>query len=227
MPVFIDAAGTMIHLRDPVGVSYARIAHRHGVGDGTNAGALEAGFRAAWKTFPPPQHPDGQRSHDDDRSWWKQLVDQAFQRALLLPDTPSVSDELFNDLYDHFAQPDPWAVYPETYQALDLMTQQQSLWVLSNFDQRLRSILEGLNLMKYFDGLVLSSEVGASKPDPRFFNAALAATAAEASSCLHIGDDPRLDVDGARAAGIRCFHVDRPHVTLLDALPLVASMEPS
>jgi HAD superfamily hydrolase (TIGR01509 family) len=53
-----------------------------------------------------------------------------------------------------------------------------------------------------FDATVTSIEVGFCKPDPRPFRAALARLGVEAQHTVHVGDDPRGDVQGAAAVGI-------------------------
>lgn len=56
----------------------------------------------------------------------------------------------------------------------------------------------GLELDHYF----FSEEVGAPKPFPPIFEAALAATGADPAQSVHIGDLRRTDVAGARALGM-------------------------
>lgn len=51
--------------------------------------------------------------------------------------------------------------------------------------------------------------VGAAKPDPALFEAALAFAGAARPAALHIGDDPYLDVAAARAAGFSTVWVNR------------------
>jgi putative hydrolase of the HAD superfamily len=65
-----------------------------------------------------------------------------------------------------------------------------------------RIILERLGLAKYFSHLTFSNEVGVAKPHPEIFRHALGALGLEATEVAHIGDDPRTDVKGARAAGM-------------------------
>ena len=76
--------------------------------------------------------------------------------------------------------------------------------VVSNFDNRLRPLLATLALDSLFDSIVVSSEVGAEKPSPKIFDAACVATGVDPSRELvvHVGDDRRNDVWGARASGI-------------------------
>jgi FMN phosphatase YigB (HAD superfamily) len=63
-----------------------------------------------------------------------------------------------------------------------------------------RRILDehGIELDHYF----FSDEVGAPKPYPPIFKAALEATGAEHGQSVHIGDLRRTDIAGARAAGM-------------------------
>jgi HAD superfamily hydrolase (TIGR01549 family) len=60
-----------------------------------------------------------------------------------------------------------------------------------------------------FDGPVLaSSQLGTQKPDARAFAALTAELGSPASLTWYVGDDPRCDVEGARAAGLRGVWLD-------------------
>jgi putative hydrolase of the HAD superfamily len=56
--------------------------------------------------------------------------------------------------------------------------------------------------------IVDSGVVGFEKPDPRIFRLALDLLGLDAAETVYIGDTARADVDGARRAGIRPFHLD-------------------
>jgi putative hydrolase of the HAD superfamily len=58
------------------------------------------------------------------------------------------------------------------------------------------------------DAVVDSGAIGISKPDPRIWGPALAATRAEPAEAVHVGDSLLTDVGGARAAGIEPIHFD-------------------
>jgi putative hydrolase of the HAD superfamily len=53
-----------------------------------------------------------------------------------------------------------------------------------------------------------SGVVGIRKPDPGIFDLALAALGVPADRAVHVGDTVFADVVGARAAGVRPFHLD-------------------
>lgn len=213
--IFFDAAGTLIQVNEPVARVYERIAAQHGVR--VEGEALVWAFRAAWKDCPPPLHDSPPA--DDDRSWWLALVAKTFAQAKGRPLPEEVLLPLFDDLYEHYENPEAWMVFDEVVPVLDhLHTAGYRLYVLSNFDKRLRSILKGHGLSRYFQGMIISSEVGASKPHRRIFEAALNTAGVRPEQCLHIGDDATADVAGAQAMGIRVLHVRRPETTLRDLL---------
>jgi 2-haloalkanoic acid dehalogenase type II len=56
---------------------------------------------------------------------------------------------------------------------------------------------------------VVSEDVGAYKPDPRVFRAALERLGLEPDEVLHVGDSDVDDVKGAKAAGLRVAWVNR------------------
>ncbi len=213
--IFLDAAGTLLHLREPLGHTYAHYAVRHGLT--AEPGKFEAGFRAAWKSLPPPVHPEGKVSEDDDRSWWHSLVQATARHAVRENLTQEEVEPLFDDLYLHYADPDAWLLYPDTVPTLEVLSQFAKLYVLSNFDRRLRGVLLGLGVSKYFEDFIISSEVGASKPHPRIFARALELAGAPPGQCVHIGDDPRADGEGAAAAGIQGIVLNRPEFDLAAA----------
>lgn len=96
----------------------------------------------------------------------------------------------------------------------------------------LRRVLARFELLDYFDYLVFSDEIGVRKPRPEIFMRALRAVGGHVVSAVHVGDDPVLDVAGARAVGLRVVQVvggsagtppaaDRPDrtITRLGELP--------
>lgn len=67
----------------------------------------------------------------------------------------------------------------------------------------LREFLASKGLLEHFSGWGFSDEVGAYKPDPRIFEAALGMLGAAPAEAAHIGDLRRTDIAGARAIGMR------------------------
>lgn len=213
--VFFDAAGTLIHLQESVGASYARLAERHGVRAAPEQ--LEAAFRRAWKTRPQPHH-HGIPPNDGDRGWWAGLVDDCFADALKARLPAEVMKPLFADLYAWFARPEAWRAYPEVRQVLEELRGRLRLFILSNFDARLKGILDGLNLLPLFEGVIISSETGYSKPHAGIFSHAARLAGLKPEECLHVGDEKQADFHGALQAGFQACLVERPEFDLSTAL---------
>lgn len=81
--------------------------------------------------------------------------------------------------------------------------------VSNNLLDEQRQKLRDCGLDGYIDALVVSEEVGISKPDPRIFRVALERLDCEAEQAVMIGDSWGADVVGAAAAGIRAIWFNR------------------
>lgn len=71
----------------------------------------------------------------------------------------------------------------------------------------LRKILDRYGLLASFDVLTFSDECGIRKPDPEIFLLTLRQVGALPKEAVHVGDDPVLDVEGAKDAGMRVIQV--------------------
>ena len=203
--IFFDAAGTLFHLPRGVGYHYALVAEE--IGLKLDSRDLDRAFNRAWNAMPRREPIDGPRE-DDDKDWWRQLVD------LVLNDVaPSLNeldrDNFFEIAYEHFAEAGVWELYPEVLEVLEKLSPRFQLAVVSNFDGRLRMILEQLGTSKFFKHVFLSSELGADKPAPEIFRRALNLIQLNPNDVLHVGDDPERDWKAATAAGLFVFQLDR------------------
>ena len=84
-----------------------------------------------------------------------------------------------------------------------------TLGIVSNMNRRGGDLTDSLGLTPYVDFAVTSLEVGAEKPHPPIFMAALAKAGVEPVAAMHVGDQIESDVEGARAVGINPVLVDR------------------
>jgi putative hydrolase of the HAD superfamily len=215
--IFFDAAGTLIHLPRGAAFHYAEVAARHGLQ--LDEEVLRSAFRISWKEMPIPTTTRTARP-DDDRGWWRELVDRTLDRA----NAPASFDRqaYFTELYAEFSRPGIWAIYPEVPSVLAALQQRFALGIISNFDGRLRPVLAQLGLEKFFQEIVISSEVGADKPDPWIFWESARRFGIEPATALHVGDEPEVDWKGAAAAGFQVFPLDRSSNSLRD---LVTQLE--
>jgi len=205
--VLFDAVGTLIHLREPVGETYARIAHAHGIA--VAAAPLTNAFPDVLRAMPPMVFAarDGAALRQAERSWWRMVVTRVFAAA----DGPSNGDEFersFAALFEHFATADAWRTADGAAAVLDALRRRRlRTGMVSNFDHRLLSILDTLGLAPLLDVVVLPADAGAAKPDARIFAVALQRLGVAAAEAVYVGDDAEHDIAGARAAGLQAVDV--------------------
>jgi len=140
-------------------------------------------------------------------------------RALLDAIDPALSARLssavLDALVDAYSSPAgrvPPAIDPGATEALDALSRRGcALGVVSNVMRTpgvvLRSVLEGPGLLESFAVLTFSDECGIRKPDPEIFLRTLRHIGVAPEQAVHVGDDPVLDVEGARDAGMRVIQV--------------------
>lgn len=85
------------------------------------------------------------------------------------------------------------------------------LALVSNFDHPpyVRNLLDQTGMGQYFDAILISGELGVSKPDPVIFQRALTQTSLGADDVVHVGDSED-DIIGAQNAGIEPIYIFRP-----------------
>lgn len=218
--IFFDAAGTLIGLPRGVAHHYCEVAARHGLA--LDPLAAHEAFRMTWREVPAPPSTRAPRP-DDDRGWWEQFVHRVLDRCAIPRHGLFDRAAYFAELYEEFTRPGVWDVFPEVRAVLARLAQRYELGIISNFDRRLRVILDELALTPLLRHVVISSEVGADKPDPWIFQHALALAGVEPHEALHVGDEPAADWEGAARAGLQVFRLQRPGLTLEHLLRVIPS----
>jgi putative hydrolase of the HAD superfamily len=204
--VFFDAAGTLMKPVRGVGESYTSLAVRHG--KEVAPAEVMARFRECFENSPRLAFPGAAESDIEilERQWWKDLVGRVFEPWGRF----EKFDAYFAELFDYFAQPTAWALYPEVMETLAALKQRGLILdVISNFDSRLVRILDGLGVGSQFESIFVSSRIGYAKPDRRIFDAALHSHGLTPAQALHVGDSEIYDLDGARQAGLKGVLIDR------------------
>ncbi len=79
--------------------------------------------------------------------------------------------------------------------------------------------LESGGIAHYFKRLILSDEIGITKPDRRLFDYALRQIGAEASEVLIVGDNYDADILGAMNAGWTALYFNRDNLAISATQP--------
>jgi putative hydrolase of the HAD superfamily len=207
--ITFDVTGTLIHC-PRLGEIYSEVLGRHGIA----VSPVEAGglVRRVWQEFSCLADPARDRFRSDPegaegaRGFWQRFLERLAQHL----EAPAPSRFAAAELFHRFGTAEAWEVYPEVPGVLAALKERGlRLGVISNWDERLPTLLERLDLSPFFDAVVCSSEVGVEKPDRRIFAAALSRLGVLPAAALHVGDSPLEDVEGAVAAGMEAVRVDR------------------
>lgn len=103
-----------------------------------------------------------------------------------------------------------WELFPWTKKVLQqLLDNNYRLFLLSNWDHSARRVLQYLDLINYFDEIIISSEIGYAKPDKKIFRLALDRLKLSASEVIYVGDNYYDDCIGSGKLGIDTLLINR------------------
>ncbi len=195
--VLFDAGNTLVWLDHPYMVQVLR---EHGVE--TSVGEImDAEYR--FKLLMDASA----REKGEERARGRMYFAEIF-RLLGVPEAvfPSVGERLFaRHEHKHL-----WSsVRERTVETLDeLRRRGYRLGVISNADGKVEALLETVGLRPHFELVIDSGVVGIDKPDPRIFRMAAERMGVQPHEAVYVGDIYEIDVQGARAAGMRAILID-------------------
>ena len=211
--VLFDALGTLVELETPWPHLERELAARGVVVD---LEAARAAMLAEMAYY---------RAHHDEARDWATLKDLRRRCAGVVQEALDTSLPLA-DVQDALLAAIRFRAYPEVPAALGrLRAGGARLAVVSNWDVSLHDVLERTGLRALVDAVVISAELGAAKPDPAIFRAALERLGATAAEAMHVGDSVETDVAGARAAGLEAVLVARNGAQSPDGVRVVSSLD--
>lgn len=98
---------------------------------------------------------------------------------------------------------------PYALEALEYLRPKYRMYILSNgfMELQLRK-MQSAHIFHYFDGIILSDDIGVNKPHPAIFEHALRVANVTADKAIMIGDNFEVDIKGASQVGIDQIHYD-------------------
>jgi putative hydrolase of the HAD superfamily len=113
-------------------------------------------------------------------------------------------------LQREFETPAHFHLFPDAIPTLERMRDAgYRLGIISNWSWNLPDLCDGLGITGYFEHIVTSARVGASKPHRAIYDYALHWFGAQPEECVQIGDNAVADVGGAKAVGMHGMLIDR------------------
>lgn len=145
-----------------------------------------------------------------ESEFWRRFARRSISLAAGRDIGAELAERTLEPLREAFLRPGAWQVYDDVVPVLTALREQGCrLAIVSNWDSRLPRLLEMLGLATYFAVIGVSHLERVEKPDPLFFTRVLDRLGGSPEQALHVGNEPELDLDGARAAGIAALLVDR------------------
>ena len=132
------------------------------------------------------------------------------------------ADTLFETYLDSYEK--NWTLFSDVESCLDQFAGTR-LGIISNgqaYQQRLKLIHMGL--IDRFSTIIISEELGLSKPDPRIFLEACRAAKVNPSECWHVGDNFNADALGSLSAGLRGIWLNRRGLDCQEGIPTIRSL---
>ncbi len=142
---------------------------------------------------------------DDEREFFKRYYYHLLIGEGVTEDVENKAEFLLNELWCNGDR----ALFAETVEVLECFKSKgYKMGVISDTSPSLEFTLQQLGIAKYFTSFTASSLVGAGKPSPIIFNAALEAQGVTSTESIFV-DDCKEETDGAREQGFTAFYLDR------------------
>ncbi|MEO2040222.1 MAG: HAD-IA family hydrolase [Pirellulales bacterium] len=200
--VVFDVVGTLLEPAPSVSVAYKNSAEKFGCT--VPVGEISQRFSIAWErqeSLDAQNQPAFNTSRRREYERWQQIVCDVFE------DSPA-ADKIFDDLWLHFGKPSSWQPIEQGCRLLETVREfGVDVAVASNFDERLLALAKHVEPLIGIEKIFASSELGWRKPAPQFFQAVESRLQKEPDQLLLVGDDPRLDVAAANAAGWKSMRI--------------------
>jgi putative hydrolase of the HAD superfamily len=212
--VLLDAMGTLVALEDPVPALVDGLRAR-----GVDVSPAEAAAALAAEIAYYRAH------HDEGRDAESLHVLRLACAEVLGAALPPAARELGrDDLLEVLLGALRFRAYDDAAPALAaLRAAGLAVAAVSNWDVSLPAVLHEAGLA--LDAVITSAQVGASKPAPAIFAAALGRLGVAAGDAVHVGDSLEHDVAGARASGCEAILLCRSGERPADlGVPVIATL---
>ena len=195
----LDADGTIFGIKESIGAVYSECCKTHGIE--IPAKDIDSIVPKIWDRFRSVYRNEEQgfkSSAEREREVWHD-----FCFALIEPfHTPENFQPVFETIYNAFASADYRTLFPGTKTLLKYAkTRELVTGLLSNNDERVRTLAYDFNLGELFDHIFPSAELGYKKPAQKCFELVAQKLNLEPADILYVGNNFELDYLASLSAG--------------------------
>lgn len=200
--IFIDIDGTLVDHEgaERAGARSFFESHRRELGQSVDE------FVRSWHSVAEKhirRHLRGQISFQEQR--------RARLRELFLP-SRELTDEEADQLFESYLRDyeDNWTLFPEVRESLTGLAASYKLGIISNGDsQQQRRKLHSTGIDTFFSTVLISGDIGISKPESDIFLNACGQAGLRPNQCCYVGDNIHDDAIAAENAGLLGIWVNR------------------
>jgi 2-haloalkanoic acid dehalogenase type II len=160
-----------------------------------------------------------QARQETARAYPQMAHDFTFLRTQTLRDHArefGYAEAMAEEAFDAFlAARNEVVLYDDVLPGLEHLKTRFRLFTASNGNADLQRI----GLAHFFERSLNARQVGALKPDPLLFHKVIEGTDLQPQQVVYVGDDPALDVVGARSAGMEPIWINREQAAWPSELP--------
>lgn len=208
--VFFDVGDTLMFIPAAQAIIRQHLAERSLDREEEHIGRL---FQDAFRRFYYDRelNPEERCSPESDRLFWtgvyRFLLDELGAGREW---TEGEIHRTCHELYDMFTSSAQYQLFGDVVDTLEALRDRGlRLGIVSNFAPTLRGILQDKGILRYFDPVIVSTEVGVEKPNPDIFRLALAEAGLEPSGVLYVGDHDLNDIWAPRQVGMDTLKILR------------------
>ena len=206
--VFLDWFNTLAHYKPPREELASQALQEFGINAPLEA--IRRGLMLADKDYFEENIPSPiqKRSPEEQAKVFIQ-----YQKTVLAEAGTSAPDEILQKIMNRLQElyrSMTFILFDDVLSTMQTLKKQKLiLGLLTNLNWDINPICREVGVAPYLDFTVTSKEAGADKPHPPIFQLALERARVKPPETIHVGDQYKLDVVGARGVGINPILIDR------------------
>lgn len=202
--ITFDITGTLLKYRSSPAVEYLNILKKHDIE--VKLSVLDDLINENWK-FMTTMHPNfGLKTGLGWENYWRTFAFNVYSKAFQIENiTDNIPLQIvIDDLMTTYSTGETFEIQNGAIELLEYLKKEQiPLGIMTNYDPRIKSMIQNLDLSHYFKFILSSYEVKHEKPSIEIFRKAesYVNSGPNRELFLHIGDSYLLDFKGAKNAG--------------------------
>ena len=143
---------------------------------------------------------------ENKKEFYKKYNDLILKNLALF----DIVDNSKNQLFEYFVSVKRhWNLKYDVKSTFEILKEEgKKISIVSNFDSKLKDIIENLQISHLIDNIHISQDIGYEKPDKRFYELFFEKYSITPQESVYVGDSYELDFIPATSLGMETFLID-------------------